>query len=79
MTNPPASAHPDSLSADDDGGYLRDRISAYYAGTPLSLGAAGPGLPVSLVLGIAVAVLILLGLALAQQVRHRTRRPRPSP
>jgi hypothetical protein len=30
-----------SLSADDDGGYLRDRASAYYAGGTLSLDAGG--------------------------------------
>jgi hypothetical protein len=31
-----------SLSADDDGGYLHDRVAAYYAGTPLSLISGGP-------------------------------------
>jgi len=31
-----------SLSADDDGGYLRERVAAYYAGGGLALSPAGP-------------------------------------
>jgi hypothetical protein len=44
-TNPAASGTHTrtSLSADDDGGYLHNRISAYYAGTTLSLAAGDPG------------------------------------
>ena len=45
VTNPAASGTHTraSLSADDDGGYLRDRVHAYYAGAPLALTPGGPG------------------------------------
>ena len=44
VTNPAAKGtHTrSSLSADDDGGYLHDRVAAYYAGTPISLTPGGP-------------------------------------
>jgi hypothetical protein len=44
-TNPPASGTHTrvSLSDDDDGGYLRDRVAAYYAGGGLSIVPGGPG------------------------------------
>jgi hypothetical protein len=45
VTNPPAAGTHTraSLSADDDGGYLRDRSAAYYASGGLPLDAGGPG------------------------------------
>ena len=44
VTNPAASGTHTrvSLNADDDGGYLHDRVAAYYAGTPLPLQAGAP-------------------------------------
>jgi hypothetical protein len=42
VTNPPANgtATRDSLSADDDGGYFRQRVNAYYAAGPLVIPAS---------------------------------------
>jgi hypothetical protein len=44
VTNPAASGTHTrvSLSADDDGGYLRDRVGAYYTGGTLSLSGGSP-------------------------------------
>jgi hypothetical protein len=45
VTNPPPSGTHTraSISADDDGGYLRDRVAAYYAGGALALDAGTGG------------------------------------